>query len=131
MSEQPTQLTEKDRERAFALALQRWDTIRQIGNRGVVVIGVVLVTYVGVALPVKYSAGKQTSISYVLNWMQNMRIDAALAYCGAAGSAGWAVWERKKRLRERKERDDRIRELELGHDPNRTSSGLLVDGREP
>lgn len=51
-----------------------------------------------------------------------------LAWGLAAGCGGWGYAERKKRLGERKERDDRIKKLEQTIDPNRSSSGLNVDG---
>jgi hypothetical protein len=87
--------------------------------------------YVGIALPVQYSAGQTTSISYVLTWVQSLKLDVMLAWGTAAASTVWALRERLKRIRERKERDDRIAKLEREKDPHRTSSGLLPDGTEP
>jgi hypothetical protein len=49
--------------------MKRWDVILT-GVKYVCVGGTIVgFAFVGIALPVYYSAGQETSISYVLNWI--------------------------------------------------------------
>jgi hypothetical protein len=124
-----TRLSEEDKERAHEKWMKGLDSLVSLGKVAFICTAFVASMYVGVALPIKYSAGTTTIISYGLQWAQALKVDVLLAWGTAATCAGWAWSERKKRLRERKERDDRLVKLEQSKDPNRTSSGLTVDGR--
>ncbi len=91
---------------------------------------IIATTYIAVYLPIKVSHGETTTITYVLQWLAGVKIDVVVAWGAAATVGVLAYRERKKRLRERKERDERIEELEVAIDPDRTSSGLTVDGHQ-
>jgi hypothetical protein len=123
--------TEQDKARLHALSMKRWDVGLTLGKYAIWALCIVGCFYVGVALPVKYSAGQTTTISYLLTWAQTIKLDVLLAYGAVAGTTAWAISERLKRIRERKEKDARIASLEQRLDPNRTSSGLLPDGSQP
>lgn len=123
--------TEQDKVRMHALSMKRWDTCLTLGKYAIWGASVVGCFYVGIALPVKYSAGQTTTISYLLTWAQAIKLDVLMAWGAAAGTTVWAITERMKRIRERKERDERIAKLEKERDPSRTSSGLTPEGDQP
>ena len=79
--------------------------------------------------PVQVSAGKETTINVVQSVLGDFKIDVVLAWTAAGGGILWGYAERKAKLRERKEKDERIISLEIGKDPNRTSSGLNPEGK--
>ena len=125
----PPRPTEKDKDRQQQLRIKQWDVIKTIGLALVVGATIVGGLFMGVALPVYYSAGKQTAINFALNWVQNIRLDVWLGW-GAAGLAAlWAWRERLLRFRERAIWDERRTEMEQQLDPNRTGSGLTPSGR--
>lgn len=104
--------------------------VESLGTALLIVLGIAAFAYIAIALPVRYSAGKETTISFALNWVANVQLHVWLAWSAAAGMGTWAWQERKKRIRERTERDERITELEKQIDPNRTSSNLTPHGSE-
>lgn len=115
-------------EHRFALAIRRTDLVERCFISVVRSIAVIAAIYFGVYLPVKISAGKTTTIQYLVSWLADFNIHVVLAWSAAAACGWWGSQERKKRLHERAKRDERIRELETQLDPNRTSSNLTVDG---
>lgn len=121
--------SEKDKERAHELAMKKWDVILSSVKWVAITTMVVGGIAAAIAAPVYFSSGKQTSIRYVVNWIQDVKLHVWLAW-GTAG-AGWALARmyRNKLLKERSEKDARIAALEKQLDPSRTSSGLLPDGR--
>lgn len=131
MGKRTTRKSERDRERDHALAMKRLDAVVTVFRPFMLMCGVAFILFCGVALPVIYSAGKETTISFILDWVQSIHLGEIAAYGAACGGCGWGWLERRKRLREREERDQRIIALERSLDPQRTSSGLLTDGSEP
>lgn len=121
--------TDKDKERAHELAMKKWDVFSSLCKY--VAVGAIIVgaLYVGIALPVNYSSGQQTTITYLLAWAVNADVQVWIAWGVAGAAAIWAGLERAKRLRERKERDERLLKYETVKDPNRTSSGLTLEGK--
>jgi hypothetical protein len=111
--------------------MKRWDVCLTLGKYGILAGCLVGCFYVGIALPVKYSAGQTTTISYLLSWAQAIKLDVFLAWTTTAGMTIWAVRERMKRIKERREKDERIAKLEKQLDPTRTSSGLTPEGGQP
>lgn len=91
-------------------------------------VGIVLAVYFTFAAPIKYSAGQATSISYLVEFLSSIRVSLWLPTCVAAAALEWGRRERSLRMRERREKDQRIKELEMKLDPNRSSSRLSVDG---
>jgi hypothetical protein len=78
----------------------------------VVIGGSIWVTsYTAVYLPIKESAGQQTTITVMQQWLADVGISVYLAWGAAATCGGWAMLERRKRLRERAEKDTRVIEL--------------------
>lgn len=122
--------SEADKGRSHAIAMKKLELVTSSMKYMFVGLTFVGCIYVGVALPIKYSAGQTTVIQFMVDWIQHLGIDRVLILVLAGGATGWGYLERTKRLRERSEKDSRIISLEEVIDKNRTSSGLLVDGRE-
>ena len=80
--------------------------------------------YVGLALPVRYSAGQETSVTFVARALLDMNVYVWLPYLVAGGSV--ILWRRERELRKRTVRreHERVEEFEKEKDPNRTSSGF-------
>ncbi len=89
---------------------------------------IVAVVYFGVYLPISVSAGKQTTINYLINAVADFKVHIWIAWAAVAGAGALAANERRLRMRERKVKDKRIEELESAIDPDRTSSGVSVSG---
>lgn len=106
------------------------EAVEKIVIYSIVAFSVVASIYYGVYKTVEVSHGEETSITFILDWIADFKLNIALAWGAAAGCGGWAIAERKKRLREREERDNRIANLELQLDPNRSSSNLTTDGTD-
>lgn len=86
--------------------------------------GTALILYVAIVLPLKYGAGKKTTISLIYNLVLDARLEVILPYVLAALFAG--LWRRERQIRKMSVRREhvRIEEFEKIVDPNRTSSGL-------
>lgn len=100
--------------------VQIYQTVRAL-IWGVVIVGCF---YVGVALPVKYSAGQATSVTFVVKALLDMKVHIWLPYLVAIGLAG--LWKRERSLRKRTIRREhkRVEAFEKKIHPNRTSSGF-------
>lgn len=100
--------------------VQIYQTVRAL-IWGVVIVGCF---YVGVALPVKYSAGQETSVTFVVKALLDMKVHIWLPYLVAIGLAG--LWKRERSLRKRTIRREhkRVEAFEKKIHPNRTSSGF-------
>lgn len=90
--------------------------------------GVLAALYVSIALPIKYSSGQTTVITYVVQWVTDLQAHIVLPWIAGASGLAYGWQQRRRRVSERAERDARIEKLELGYDPNRTSSELSPDG---
>lgn len=99
----------------------------------VLVIGAIAIAYIvcnfGIYLPIKISAGKETAVKYLVNFLFNANVSIIVSWCVAAGTAGWAIMERKLRYKERGTRDPQLRALQERLDPGRSSSNLDNTGR--
>ncbi len=100
--------------------VQIYQTVRAL-IWGAVIVGCF---YVGVALPVKYSAGQETSVSFVAKALLDIEVHIWLPYLVAIALAG--LWKRERSLRKRTIRREhkRVEAFEQKIDPNRTSSGF-------
>lgn len=100
--------------------VQIYQTVRAL-IWGAVIVGCF---YAGVALPVKYSAGQETSVTFVAKALLDMDVHIWLPYGVAVLLAG--LWKRERTLRKRTIRREhkRIEVFEKKIDPNRTSSGF-------
>lgn len=120
--------SEEEHARSHARWIYKVDAIRNVSKTFVIGFWAWAVVYAGVYLPVRDAPGTQTILSVTQNWVVNANLHVYLAWGAAAAGALYGANERRKRLRERGERDKRIKELEQHIDPNRTTSGLNVEG---
>jgi hypothetical protein len=72
-------------------------------------------------------AGKETAVSFALNFLADIKFVVTLGLAGAA--ATWAVAERMLRQRKTQSLQDRIKDFETKVDPNRSTSGLTRTGK--
>ncbi|MDO3434620.1 hypothetical protein QWJ46_18255 [Rhizobium sp. CBN3] len=80
-----------------------------------------------IALAMAPFAGKETAVSFALNFLADVKFVLTLGLAGAAGT--WAVAERMLRERKTQKLQDRVKELETRIDPNRSTSGLTRTGK--
>lgn len=86
------------------------------------------VVFYGIYKPIEVSAGQETTVKHIINWVADFKLDVLIAWSAAgAMGAGWRL-ERVGRLKERAEKDARNKTLEASHDSGRSSSNLSVDG---
>lgn len=104
------------------------DAIRKMGTMCLIGFWAWAVVYAGVYLPVRDAPGGTTILNVTQKWAFDANLHVYLAWGAAAAGVGYGANERRKRLKERAEKDKRIKELEQHIDPNRTSSGLSVEG---
>jgi len=94
--------------------------------------GVIGLAYVGLAMPFRYGAGKDTTLRYALEVVSNFHLGIILE--GAAVGTFLYLWLRERQTsRKSIDREHRrVEELEKHVDPNRTSSGFkkLKGGEE-
>lgn len=86
--------------------------------------GVALIVYLGIALPLEYSAGKETVIRLFYKVVLDAKLEVILPTAIAALFA--SLWGRERWIRKSSVRreHERIERLEKKIDPNRTTSGL-------
>ncbi len=103
----------------------------QLARPAVWFVGLSLLSYYLVALPIFYSAGKVTTVHFVYKAIVNSRLDF-IASVGAAMLFG-GLWYRERRLKRAdiKRLHRRIKELEELRDLDRLSSGLTETGDTP
>ena len=110
----------------------RWmfgiSSIRNICMTAVVGFWAWAVVYAGVYLPVRDAPGTKTILEITQNWIFNANLHVYVAWGAAAAATAYGLSERRKRISERGEKDERIVKLETQLDPNRTSSGLSIEG---
>lgn len=114
------EISEKELERRHERFFLVFHTITVLGRYLAITVSVVGLAYFGIYKPIEISHGETTTISYVVDFLANMKADVMLARGVTTGSLAMAWAERRKRLRERKERDERIRKLETAIDQGRT-----------
>jgi hypothetical protein len=124
----PRVITKEEFQHKSMVWIKSLSVVQSIANRLIIGGTILGCVYLGIYLPVQISAGKSTSINYLVNVAFDLKLHVWIAWAAGAGGVGLAVTERNKRLKERKEKDERIEKLEQQIDPNRSSSGLSVDG---
>ena len=123
-----TSSSEEEHLRYHARSMYAIDAIRKVSMTCIIGFWAWAVIYAGVYLPVRDAPGGQTILTVTQKWIFDANLHVYLAWGAAAGGAGYGWSERRKRLRERGEKDKRIVELEKRLDPNRTTSGLSIEG---
>lgn len=106
----------------MANAQQKYRTIRTLIKTG----GAVACFYF-FAQGMAPFAGKDTAVSFALNFLADIKFAVTLSLAGAA--ATWAMGERKLRQRKTQALQDRVIELETMIDPTRSTSGLTRTGK--
>ena len=86
----------------------------------------IIIAYIGKDFLVSI-AGKETILALKLSFFSDIKFAASLTLAGSA--VAWAVLERWLRHRKVELMQERIKQLELGIDPKRTSSGLTTKGK--
>lgn len=71
-------------------------------------------------------SGHDTNLAVKL--LANVDVSIVFSWLATASTSVWAVKERRLRVRKVEQMQARIRQLEEHIDPNRTSSGLTVQG---
>lgn len=86
--------------------------------------GSAAIAYVGLALPIKYSAGKETTITLLYDLIADINLHVAISYSVSAFCL--FLWRRERNTSakaiDREHR--RVAELERRIDPSRSTSGL-------
>lgn len=112
---------------------QRWmrtfDLVERLGGKVALAATVCFVVYYGIYMPIAASSGKQTTITYVLSWLVDLRLNFVLPAAWAITATGGWWWERRTRIKERIKKDARLKALEEKVDPDRSSSEMSADGR--
>ena len=106
------------------IALKAMDTFRDVAKYG----AYALVAYFAFGA-VRALAGKQTTAWFFAQLLYPKSGEVLGPWALTVMSVSWGTLERRLRLRKTEYMQQRIRELEHRLDPNRTSSGLLADGR--
>ena len=88
------------------------------------VLGVALLLYVGIVLPLSYTAGKQTGINVFFKAVLDLDLFVILPWVGVA--VLFVLWRVERFIRKTSVRREhtRVEKLEKDRNPNRTSSGL-------
>ena len=76
-------------------------------------------------------AGKHTIADIVISFLGNITVSKGVAYIFGAGGTAYGVYQRKLRRDFIERHSARDRELELQHDPSRSSSHLTPRGETP
>ena len=120
--------SKEQQERSYALTLRLIEAGESLAKYTVVGLAIVASLYVAVYLPIEASAGRNTTIVYVANFLADIQAHVWLSWGATGAAVAWGHMERRKRLKERDDRDSRIAEFEKKLDPSRTSSNLTVAG---
>lgn len=93
--------------------------------------GPALLGYVFVVLPLRETAGKVTTVSFLYQMVFSYRLD--LAATSAAAAIFLILWRRERGIRRNtvERMHAQIKELETEIDPGRTTSGLTPRGETP
>jgi hypothetical protein len=104
-------------------------------TEGFASVAITLVKWGAIVLMVRYGsimvealAGKVTVADIGIKIFTHMSISEALAWALGIGSAGYGVAQNRLRKRTVERLQDRIKKLETGKDPRRTSSRLTPRG---
>ncbi len=105
-------------------SLYIWDRVFGLLSLCIWFAGIALVGYCTIALPIQYSSGQTTSISYLIEIVGAFDLHIWVSYSAAA--AFGFLWNKERKLRKMAVRREhaRVEKLEKEKDPNRTSSYL-------
>ncbi len=105
----------------------RWAAFTPVIHTAIVTAGTVFIFYY-IYLMVDSLAGKTTFAYIFTNIIANIYIQTAISMSLAAGGVGYGVYQKRQEKKTRERLHKRIKELETGADPARTTSGLTTRG---
>jgi hypothetical protein len=120
------------KELEYKLQSQKWDTGLRLGQA--------LIKYAAIcfciwrlAPAMEAFAGKTTLANFGVSLIADLKANTVFSHLVMAvlglGGAGYGLRERAQKRREIKRLGNRVVAVEKQLDPNRTSSGLTIDGR--
>lgn len=101
-----------------------WITIGQSTIRWTAIVFIVRYAY----LAIEILSGKSTTADIGINFLANINISVALAWCAGLGGIAYGKHQSKLRKDTVERLQNRIQELELNSDPSRSSSNLTPRG---
>lgn len=101
-----------------------WITIGQSAIRWTAIVFIVRYAY----LAIEILSGKSTTADIGINFLANINISVALAWCAALGGIAYGKHQSKLRKDTVERLQDRIQELESDYDQSRSSSNLTPRG---
>ena len=106
--------------RQVHITLERY----RLGRYAVIALGVVGSLYVGIALPIKYTAGQETVLNIFYRAVLDLKLGIIIPYVLIL--IFFILWQRERKVRKSsvKREHQRVVELEKTKDPSRTSSGF-------
>jgi len=84
--------------------------------------GSALIVYLAIPLPLSYTAGQETTVTLLFQFIANFKLHMVIPYAVAAGFFGLWLRERRTRKTSVKREHERVVKLEKKIDPGRTSS---------
>lgn len=107
------------------------DLFSQLIDKGLPIVGLFVFSYYGLFRTVHDLAGKQTTTSFGLALLADVRPSELVSY--AFGLLGWIFGLNAQRLRRNvtERLTGRLAELERKYDPARSTSGLTTRGKTP
>ncbi|MGA2167020.1 MAG: hypothetical protein ABSG62_02335 [Terracidiphilus sp.] len=116
----------------YKLQSQKWDTGLRLGQ--VLIKYTALCFCVWMLVPAMEAfAGKTTLANFGVSLIADLKANTVFSHLVMGvlglGGAGYGLRERAQKRKEIKRLGNRVVDLEKRLDPNRTSSGLTIDGR--
>jgi|ERR1035438_2797482 hypothetical protein len=120
------------KELEYKLQSQKWDTALRLGQ-SLIQWGAACVIVWRLGLAIESLAGKATLADFGVSLYADLKANTVFSHIVTGilglGGAGYGLRERAQKRKEIKRLGNRVVELEKRLDPNRTSSGLTIDGR--
>jgi hypothetical protein len=116
----------------YKLQVQRWDTGLRLGLATIKYGALCFIVWrLGIAIGAL--AGKATLTDFAFFLVADLKVNKIVSHLitgiAGLGGVGYGLRERSQKRKEIKRLGNRVVDLEKQLDPNRTSSGLTVDGR--
>lgn len=123
-SKRKIEVSEAELDRRHHRSLARYEAGTKIATVLCVCGCIVGVAYFGVYLQVKASRGEETTVTVIVNWLSEFKMNVALAWGVGGFGALYGTAMHRKMIRERAAKDARIRKLEERLDAGVSSSKL-------
>jgi len=120
------------KELEYKLQSQKWDTGLRLGL-ALIKYGTLCVCFWRLAPAMEAFAGKTTLANFGVSLIADLKANTVFSHIVMGilglGGAGYGLRERAQKRKEIKRLGNRVVEVEKRLDPNRSSSGLTIDGR--